>query len=137
MVCLGVLFMLCRRASRRGEFRLHHGNQKRTERVWPGLTCRSLSNRTEHSQIVKPAACSYTATVHLSMPLRCRIAVVAALSSARLGKGAEQETFVRPNVNECGAQTNFLAYAATLGDVVQCQGPECDYQVGQPRSAPA
>lgn len=62
----------------------------------------------------------------------CRVVLVAAATCFQVGSAADQDTFRRPNLNECASPAspvNFMEYATTLGDVVQCNGPVCDYQV--------
>eukprot|EP00892_Ulva_mutabilis_P012664 jgi/Ulvmu1/9770/UM056_0010.1 len=56
---------------------------------------------------------------------------VAVLACMQLGRAAEQDTFSRPNLNECASPqspVNFLEYASSLGDVVECTGAACDYK---------
>lgn len=60
----------------------------------------------------------------------CSFAALAALASVQSSFGAEQDEFTRPNeAEECGAPVNFLEYAASLGDVVNCTGLVCEYEV--------
>jgi hypothetical protein len=61
---------------------------------------------------------------------RSKLIAVGVLLVAPLCLAAEQDTFVRTNPQECGAEkVSYLDYASTLGAGVMCQPEECDYKV--------